>query len=126
MISTLVIFAYWRDDMKILNFKNDDTVIITGSSRRGYINTTYADLVHTFGDPTYTTDDKVTAEWTLEFLIEYNDAPGSVMREVVIATIYDWKQQTTPHEPYDWHIGGYGYNLAIECVYQALNDNGFT
>ena len=76
-----------------------------GTSLMGYIKTNYNDLVEVFGEPRYTSsgDDKVTAEWNLEF--EVDD-------EYVTATIYDWKLDETPFGEYDWHIGGFSTQAA--------------
>ena len=43
-----------------------------GTALVGYIKTNYNDLVEVFGEPRYTSsgDDKVTAEWNLEFLVD--------------------------------------------------------
>ena len=59
----------------------------------GYVNTTYDDLVNKFGEP-MAGGDKTTCEWIIKF------ADGEV------ATIYDWKERSTPKYDYDWHIGG--------------------
>ena len=71
-----------------------------GTSLMGYIKTTYSEIVEVFGEPRYTSsgDDKVTAEWNLEF---------EVGGEYVTATIYDWKLGETPFGEYNWHIGGF-------------------
>jgi hypothetical protein len=59
----------------------------------GYVNTTYADLVEAFGQP-LSGGDKTNSEWIIKF------SDGEV------ATIYDWKEPSTPVYDYDWHIGG--------------------
>ncbi len=105
--------------MKIINTTNDTSVNVNGTALQGYVNTTYADIVETFGEPTYTSNDKTTVEWTLEFEVELQDAPGSYMREFVVATIYDWKCPSTPLGEYDWHVGGFSTQV-IECVYSLL------
>ena len=83
----------------------DTEAPVSGTSLQGYIKTNYNDLVKVFGEPRYTSsgDDKVTAEWNLEFLVD---------DEYVTATIYDWKLGHTPHRTYDWHIGGYSTQAA--------------
>ena len=72
-----------------------------GTSLRGYIATTYNNLVKTFGLPTFEIPasqmDKVTIEWILQL------PNGSVV------TIYDWKgygYKPKADEVYEWHIGG--------------------
>ena len=85
-----------------------------GTALVGYIKTNYNDLVEVFGEPRYTSsgDDKVTAEWNLEFDVE---------DECVIATIYDWKVGETPLGKYRWHIGGH-FAFAAEVVNQYMRD----
>ena len=83
----------------------DTEVSVGGTSLQGYVKTTYDEIVKVFGEPRYTSsgDDKVTAEWNLEFDVD---------DECVIATIYDWKLGKTPFGEYDWHIGGYSTQAA--------------
>ena len=78
----------------------DTEASVGGTSLMGYIKTTYSEIVDIFGEPRYTSsgDDKVTAEWDLEF---------EVGGEYVTATIYDWKLGETPFGEYNWHIGGF-------------------
>jgi len=77
------------------------------SCLQGYVNTTYDNLVSVLGKPN-TTGDKITAEWIIKF------GSGEV------ATIYDYKEKTTPKEEYQWHIGGHS-DKVIELVGQLLN-----
>jgi hypothetical protein len=68
-------------------------------------------LVEKFGEPTqYGEGDKVTVEWTIEFMNEET-------YELKYATIYDWKQYEdgTPYDLYDWHIGGYSHDV-VELI----------
>lgn len=64
-----------------------------GTSLQGYVETTYDRLVALFGQG-LGGGDKTTQEWILEF------SDGTV------ATIYDWKEYSTPLGMYHWHIGG--------------------
>jgi hypothetical protein len=107
--------------MKIINITNDTSVNVNGTGLQGYVNTTYADIVAAFGEPTYTHGDKTNVEWNLEFVIKLQDAPGSFIEEVVVATIYDWKRPSIPMGEYDWHIGGFSTQV-IECVYSLLQE----
>ena len=73
-----------------------------GTSLKGYVATTYNNLIKAFGLPTFEIPpskmDKVTIEWILRF------ADGT------IATIYDWKgygYKPSPDEIYEWHVGGH-------------------
>ena len=85
----------------------------TGTSLRGYIDTTLETLINTFGEPQRWDDelDKVTTEWTIVF------------DDGTVATIYDWKRYELGapgmNEVYDWHIGGES-NDAVERVSSAL------
>ena len=112
--------------MKIINITNDASVNVNGTALQGYVRTTYADIVAAFGEPTYgadhSGDGKVSVEWTLEFVIKLQDAPGSFIEEVIVATIYDWKRSSTPMGEYDWHIGGFSTQV-IECVYSLVQEN---
>ena len=64
-----------------------------GTSLQGYVETTLEVLEGRFGEG-LGGGDKTTREWVLEF------SDGTV------ATIYDWKEYTTPTGMYSWHIGG--------------------
>ena len=100
----------------LISFENDDAVNVNGTSFKGYVKTTYADLVEKFGEPTYTYGDKTTAEWKLEFEV---DEDGDT--EYVTATIYDWKTCYTPMGEYEWHVGGHSTD-ALYMVEEALGD----
>ena len=72
---------------------------IDGTSLRGEILTTRAELTAVLGEPIqYEEGDKVTIEWGIRL-------GGTV------ATVYDWKryEEGTPtdHEAYSYHIGGH-------------------
>jgi hypothetical protein len=85
---------------------------INGTSLKGYVVTTFDELVEVFGAPDDGPDDfeadKVTCCWRLQF------------EDGTIATIYDWKERSTPYYRYDWHIGG-KCNQAVDLVHSALN-----
>jgi len=72
---------------------NDRKSNINGTGLVGYVNCTYRELVKELGEPD-TDMDKSTAHWTVE-------APNGT-----VATIYDYKNHTTPMGEYRWHIGG--------------------
>jgi hypothetical protein len=85
-----------------------------GTSLQGYVTTTRAALIETFGMPTFITDDehdKVTTEWVIQF------------ENGIIATVYDWKRYEegapAPSEIYEWHIGG-NNDLSVSQVTNAL------
>ena len=76
------------------------------TSFKGYIATTYAELAEIFGAPDYGPNadlDKVTCEWCLKF------------EDGTVATIYDWKTQSTPMNEHCWHIGGHS-EAAVDRV----------
>ena len=86
---------------------------ISGTSLKGTMKTSYYDIVEKFGEPTIGPDDrngdKTTCEWHIEFQVPVDDeyAAGDVDDyDTVIATIYDWKNNSTPMERTIWHIGG--------------------
>lgn len=88
----------------------------TGTSLKGYLhNTTYAQLIEAFGQPTYSQesgDGKVQFEWIFEFNGE-------------IFTLYDWKTynvQYTINELTTWNIGGhYSYVDFSNYIEEVLN-----
>lgn len=85
----------------------------SGTCFQGEIHATYAKLVSVFGEPQHGPDsndmDKVTCEWVITF----NDG--------TIATIYDWKLDSTPRDKYGWHIGGTNYDAVLN-VFGAIAD----
>ena len=101
--------------------------IQSGTSLKGHIKASYAELVECFGEPIYQGDrdghhDKVWNEWVLEFKVPEEDEDDF---DYVVATIYDWKERG-PFESreavaYDWHIGGKDYR-ATDCVEQVLEN----
>jgi hypothetical protein len=87
-----------------------------GTSCQGYVDTSYAKLVETFGEPTPGWDDyKTDAEWVLATVNGY------------VVTIYNYKdgknylgEEGLPVEEIrDWHIGGAGPH-AVDLVQEAL------
>lgn len=82
-----------------------------GACLQGYVVTNYTRLVEVFGNPTEgpntNIDDKVTCEWCLKF------------EDDTVATIYDWKEWSTPMGEHRWHIGGKSFE-AVERIYEAL------
>lgn len=87
----------------------EKTTEIEGTHLVGYVETTFEDIVKTFGQPHYweSGDGKTTAEWGFKF------------HDGTIATIYDWKEEETPLGKYDWHIGG-RTDYAVVLVKLAL------
>jgi hypothetical protein len=89
-----------------------DPQVGNGTSLRGYVTTTLAQLIETFGEPErYAEGDKVTVHWSILF------------DNGVEATIYDWKryEMGTPAltEVFQYNIGGHDYE-AVSLVKEAL------
>ena len=72
---------------------NNRTSDINGTSLIGYVKATFSEIYNVLGEPEGDWD-KSTAHWTVEAL------------DGTVATIYDWKEYTTPMGEYRWHIGG--------------------
>jgi hypothetical protein len=93
-----------------MKFTNDANVNMT--SLKGSVLTTFAKLVEVFGQPDLGPDDfgldKTTCEWHLVF------------EDGTVATIYDWKLDSTPFYEYDWHIGGRSAE-AVDRVLEVLD-----
>ena len=92
-----------------------------GSYRQGQLeNTTFEQLVASFGEPTFmdrSFDEKTTVEWHLTFEME----DGSFVQ----ATIYDYKTDIDFAENIRWSIGGFDERAAV-CVTSVLYlDNDF-
>ena len=107
----------------MLDFENDDAININMTSLKGYVKTTYAKLVETFGEPTFTDAspyEKVNAEWNLEFTVPFTDEWGEEDFNYVKATIYNWKDGYIPTEEYEWHIGGKDYD-AVCIAHEIIN-----
>jgi len=79
----------------------------SGTHLQGTVTTRYQRLVEVFG-PSRGPGDKVTQEW----IIQFSDG--------VVATIYDWKEPSTPTEEYEWHVGGFN-SQALHNVMTVLN-----
>ena len=98
-----------------MTYKLDDYVP-RGSSLRGHIYISYADLVEVFGEPNILNaeeGDKVFNEWGIRFEDGDDD---------VYTTIYDWKELDAYDSHignYRWHIGGHSH-LSVELIYEAL------
>lgn len=107
--------------MKVLDLISNDANVHM-SSLKGYVEADYDQLVSLFGPPTYdspSADDKVTAEWCLEFLVKEHDGSLNNVR----ATIYDWKSgDLCRNGKYNWHIGGFNMD-SVEAVTQCVENN---
>jgi len=72
---------------------------IWGTGFTGYLRATTNAIVKAFGDPNHdgSIDDKIRFDWHLKLVMEDGD--------VVVFTIYDWKDKTTFKRINDWHVG---------------------
>ena len=89
---------------------NDKDISIAGTCLQGYIDTTYKQLVKTFGKALKGEDRKVRKEWWIE------------TEDGTIATIYDWKTRRPLRFFIDWSIGGKSPK-AVEVVREILEGN---
>ena len=74
------------------------------TSLRGYVKLKYDDIVEKLGKPLFGPNDpgdKVSCQWIIKF---GND----------VATIYDWKELSTPMHSYEWHIGGHNPAVVLK------------
>jgi predicted dehydrogenase len=79
---------------------NQKDTSVNGTSLKGYLETTYDRLVELFGEPKKgSADGKTTCEWLLEF------------EDGTVATIHDWKVESTPKNLYNWSVGGHSYKV---------------
>ena len=109
--------------MSTVTWKLDQS-ITPGTSLRGKITATFAELVEVFGEPNMGASDKVFNEWAIEFRVPIeDDGMGDVDDyDSVDATIYDWKENwggASRVGDYVWHIGGHNHQ-AVELVYEVL------
>ena len=104
--------------MSTIEIKTATVERTAGSCLRGEINTTYRQLVHTFGPPTLMGDMyKMDAEWCLEI-------------DGRVATIYNYKNgraylgATAPatEEITEWNIGG--FDAEVEHLVKKAIDSG--
>ncbi len=91
--------------MKIIT-TNNPTTDVNGTSLQGYVRTNFSNIESKLG-PALDGSDKTTAEWYLEF------------EDGTVATIYDWKEESTPLSDYNWHIGGHDPSI-VDKVGEAL------
>ena len=89
-----------------MKFTQADWTEANMTSLQGYMPARYEELVAVFGEPD-AGGDKTTVEWVLKF------------EDGTVATIYDWKECSTPMYEYDWHIGGKS-KKAVALVQQAF------
>jgi hypothetical protein len=67
---------------------------VSGTGLKGYVVTTYDQILKTFGEPIYEGGDKVPVEWVITF------------KDGKVATIYVYRMDHIPKEEYRWHVGG--------------------
>lgn len=86
---------------------NQNDIPWSGTGRVGFVNTTYDVLVKALGEP-ITDIEKSTAHWNIQ------------SEDGTVATIYDWKEWTTPMCEYEWHVGGHS-SKALSLVESILD-----
>jgi hypothetical protein len=105
-----------------MTLKKNDNASVDGTCLQGYVHTTYAKLVETFGEPSPGFDDyKSDAEWLL------TSEDGDVV------TIYNYKdgknylgEDGTPVEDIiHWHIGGHS-GTAVDLIRESIADANTT
>lgn len=89
----------------------NDFKLSHGTSRRGVVLSTYAELVETFGKPLPGDGDKTRAEWVVLFRDD--------MDRDVVATIYDWRRDEPLESVTLWTIGGF-YSDCVDLVEGAI------
>lgn len=99
-------------NMKVIVHDNFNAA--SGSHLQGRIAASYAELVRAFGQPMQGDMYKTRAEWVVEFELESTG-------EVIVATVYDWKQYDCEVEDVKaWNIGGFNF-AAAQLVTDYLN-----
>ena len=99
----------------------------SGTSLRGSIEASVADLKEMFGDPWFEGfGDKITTEWTIEYQVGDDED-----RKYGVFTIYDWHRSRNIHDDYaktTWNIGGNDFDdscaadLALE-IFEKTNES---
>ena len=98
-----------------------------GTSLRGSIEASVADLKEMFGEPWFEgLGDKVTTEWTIEYQVG-NDYD----RKYGVFTIYDWHRCRNIHDDYEkttWNIGGNNFDDGIAAdlavkIFEKTNES---
>lgn len=93
---------------------HDNFSAVSGTSLQGRIAAGYDELVRAFGKPLQGDMYKTRAEWVVEFEMESTG-------EIIVATVYDWKQYDCEVEDVkSWNIGGYDFTAA-QLVTDYLN-----
>ena len=98
-----------------------------GTSLRGSIEASVADLKEMFGEPWFEGfGDKVTTEWTIEYQVgdDYD-------RKYGVFTIYDWHRCRNIHNDYEkttWNIGGNNFDDGIAAdlavkIFEKTNES---
>ena len=112
-----------ENSMKLTWKLEDD--MIHGTSLRGEVTTTFAELEKVFGQPNQSPTDKTWNEWGIEFKVPVeDDGMGDIDDyDVVPVTIYDWKElyadASRTVKDYVWHIGGKDHR-SVELIYEVL------
>lgn len=89
----LSVFKEFTNKTKIKKINKD--LDPYGTSLKGYVKTTFDNIVSKLGEPKHNDpDDKVLVYWVVQF------------DDGLIATIYIYRMTHVPKEEYQWHVGG--------------------
>lgn len=108
--------------MDKITFELDDMIDIKGTSKKGSVTTTFANLVRVFGPPTDRMLDKTYNQWRIQFRVPDEDDPSDF--DYVTSVIYDWMEPEdparNPGKEITFNIGGTDLDAAY-YVHQVLN-----
>ena len=99
----------------------DDTTYLVGSSLKGTLFASFAELKEILGEPAFEgKGDKVTTEWCVRW--EDNDDNFGYF------SLYDWnfaRDFSNDYEQIEWNIGGKSFNdwIAADEVINKLKEN---
>lgn len=120
-----IIEGVFDRQFRILKIHNDKDINDSGTSNCGPVLTSYSKLVETFGEPTFVDEDNSqnwTVMWLLKFETQHLDYDNNVIKEDIIATIYDWNYfETEDTEEIMWTVGGFREDNPAHVVEEALN-----
>lgn len=105
-----------NSEKKIIKYKvyTEDELykdsIDSGTSLKGYVRTTFKNIVNIIGEPTCYPDEKVNVEWVIKF----NDGR--------VATLYDYYQDGRTAGNFNWHIGSDVRGLEDKETVERMHD----
>jgi len=106
--------------MSKLKLENmDDRTYLIGSSLKGHLIASFADIKEVLGEPAFEgKGDKITTEWVVRWEDEEEDTFGYF-------SIYDWRYARDFNDDYskiEWNIGGKSFDdwIASDEVYNKI------